>query len=147
MGNAIYYGLCISQSADKAGHGLKLPRGKEGAVIDRVTEVNILQVRACRILQLSIWGSQPLYPLHNYLSKCVRVNALQAWTHYFRDSWNICVRQKGKCLLLLFISGNIGISRSWLRRICFTINLDKPASTNTSCFQRRTLYVNHTFTN
>ena len=36
MGNAINCGLCISQSADKAAHGPKLSRGKEGAVIDRV---------------------------------------------------------------------------------------------------------------
>ena len=52
MGNAIFCGLCISQSADKAGRGPRLSRGKEGAVIDkiRVTEVNILQVRAYRTL-------------------------------------------------------------------------------------------------
>ena len=36
MGNAIYCGLRISESADKAGHGPKLSRGKKGAVIDRV---------------------------------------------------------------------------------------------------------------
>ena len=36
MGNAIYCGLCISQSADKAGSGPKLSQGKEGVVIDRV---------------------------------------------------------------------------------------------------------------
>ena len=40
-----YCGLCISQSADEAYHGLKVSRGKEGAVLDcmielRVTEVN-----------------------------------------------------------------------------------------------------------
>ena len=34
MGNAIYCGFCISQSAGKAGHGSRLSRGKEGAVID-----------------------------------------------------------------------------------------------------------------
>ena len=33
---AIYCGLCISQSADKAGRGSKLLQGKEGAVIERI---------------------------------------------------------------------------------------------------------------
>jgi len=35
MGNAIYCDLCISKSADKARHGLKLSWGKEGAAVDR----------------------------------------------------------------------------------------------------------------
>ena len=50
-----YCGLCISQSADEAYHGLKVSRGKErgGAGLRelRVTEVNILQVRACHTFE------------------------------------------------------------------------------------------------
>ena len=33
MVNAIYCGLCISQSPDEARHGPKLSRGKEGALL------------------------------------------------------------------------------------------------------------------
>ena len=34
MVNAIYCGLCISQSADEADHGPRVSRGKEGVVPD-----------------------------------------------------------------------------------------------------------------
>ena len=38
MVNAIYCGLCISQSADEAHHGPSITgEGREGAMIDRVT--------------------------------------------------------------------------------------------------------------
>ena len=51
-----YCGLCISQSADEADHGLKVSRGQEGTGPDcmtelRVTEVNVLQVRACHTFE------------------------------------------------------------------------------------------------
>ena len=49
MVNAIYCGLCFSQSADEAHHGPQVSRGKAGRGRRltglRVTEVNILQVR------------------------------------------------------------------------------------------------------
>ena len=44
MVNAIYYGLCISQSADEADHGPKVSRGKEGAVPAGLTELRLTEV-------------------------------------------------------------------------------------------------------
>ena len=50
MVNAIYCGLCISQSADEAHHGPSITgEGREGAMIDR--GVNILQVRFCHTFE------------------------------------------------------------------------------------------------
>ena len=43
MGNAIYCGLCISLSADKADYAPEISRGKwgRGAVIDRVKSIKL----------------------------------------------------------------------------------------------------------
>ena len=54
--NAIYCSLCISQSADELIMALKYHGGKRRAVPDcitelRVTEVNVLQVRACHTFE------------------------------------------------------------------------------------------------